>query len=164
MSFPLCCCASQVPDPDEGMNPLLAHRRRFQIIAHSPSGGLKPMVASTVVNSFGHQHVVLQEITSDLQSHLSLLPLEGAWLCLLVLKAECAHTLEGLALPRASHSGEIALSGSCRLRSTLATVPVLFAHDAATKSKLVEYSALVRAWVFASHLWCAVPRSARPLF
>ena len=37
--------------------------------------------------------------------------------------AACA--LKGLALPRASHSGEIALSGSHRLRSTLVAVPVL---------------------------------------
>ncbi len=38
------------------------------------------------------------------------------------------RALNGLALPRASHSGEIALSGSRRLYSTLATVPVFFAH------------------------------------
>ncbi len=35
-----------------------------------------------------------------------------------IRKPECALALEGLALPRASHSGEIALSGSRRLRST----------------------------------------------
>ncbi len=40
--------------------------------------------------------------------------------------AECA---------RASHSGEIALSGSRRLRSTLAVVPVLFAHTVVTVAK-----------------------------
>ena len=40
-----------------------------------------------------------------------------------------------LVLPRASHSGEIALSGSRRLRSTLAAVPVLFAHAAVTTVK-----------------------------
>ena len=38
------------------------------------------------------------------------------------------HALKGLALPRAIHSGEIAMSGSRRLRPTLATAPVLFAH------------------------------------
>jgi hypothetical protein len=38
------------------------------------------------------------------------------------------RALKGLALPRASHSSEIALAGSCRLRSTLAAAPVLFAH------------------------------------
>ena len=38
------------------------------------------------------------------------------------------HALEGLALPRASHSGEIALAGSRRLRSMLAAAPVLFTH------------------------------------
>ncbi len=42
--------------------------------------------------------------------------------------AKCAHVLKGLALPRASHSGEIALSASRRLRSTLAAVPALFAR------------------------------------
>jgi hypothetical protein len=34
------------------------------------------------------------------------------------------HTLKGLALPRACHSGEIALVGSRRLHSTLAEAPV----------------------------------------
>ncbi len=51
-------------------------------------------------------------------------------------KLECVHTLKGLALPRASHSGEIALAGSRRLRSTLAAAPVLFVH-AATLQKLI---------------------------
>ncbi len=37
-------------------------------------------------------------------------------------KAVCVHALKGLALPRASHSGEIR---SHRLRSTLAAAPVL---------------------------------------
>ncbi len=37
-----------------------------------------------------------------------------------------------LALPRTSHSGEIALPGSRRLRSTLAAAPVLFAHAIVT--------------------------------
>jgi hypothetical protein len=40
-------------------------------------------------------------------------------------KAECVHALKGLALPRASHSGEIALAGSRRLRSAFASAPVL---------------------------------------
>jgi hypothetical protein len=39
----------------------------------------------------------------------------------------CMRALKGLALQRASHSGEIALPGSRRLRSTLAAAPVLFA-------------------------------------
>ena len=43
------------------------------------------------------------------------------------IKAKCVH---GLALPRVSHAGKIAQVGSCRLRSTLATVPVLFEHTA----------------------------------
>jgi hypothetical protein len=48
---------------------------------------------------------------------------------------ECAHALKGLALPHASHSGEIALPGSLRLRSTLAAAPVLFVHAAVAVSK-----------------------------
>ncbi len=44
----------------------------------------------------------------------------------------CVHVLNGLVLPRASHSGEIALAGSRRLRSTLAAAPVLFAHAVVT--------------------------------
>jgi hypothetical protein len=39
------------------------------------------------------------------------------------------HALKELALPRASHSGEIALAGSRLLRATLAAAPVLFAHE-----------------------------------
>jgi hypothetical protein len=46
------------------------------------------------------------------------------------------HALKGLALPRASHSGEIALAGLCCLRSTLAAAPVLFAHIVATEIKV----------------------------
>jgi hypothetical protein len=45
------------------------------------------------------------------------------------------HALKGQTLPRASHSGEIALVGSHRLRSTLAAAPVLFAHDVVTVAK-----------------------------
>ncbi len=47
-------------------------------------------------------------------------------------KAVCVHALKRLGLPRASHSGEIALAGSRRLRSTLAAAPFLFAHAVAT--------------------------------
>ena len=48
----------------------------------------------------------------------------------------CVHALKGLALPRASHSGEIApAAGSRRLRSTLAAAPFLFAHAVATETK-----------------------------
>ncbi len=50
-------------------------------------------------------------------------------------KLECVHTLKGLALPCVSHSGEIALAGSRRLRSTLAVAPVLFVHAVATVAK-----------------------------
>jgi hypothetical protein len=43
--------------------------------------------------------------------------------------------LKGLVLPHASHSGEIARSGSRRLRSTLAAALVVFAHAAAAVAK-----------------------------
>ena len=51
------------------------------------------------------------------------------------MQAECARTLKGLALPRVNHSSEIALSGSRRLRSTLAAAPALFAHAVVTVTK-----------------------------
>ncbi len=47
-------------------------------------------------------------------------------------KAECMHALNGLALPRASRSGEIALAASRRPRSMLAAAPVLVAHAGVT--------------------------------
>ncbi len=50
-------------------------------------------------------------------------------------KSKSAHTLIGLALPRACHSSEIALAGSRRLHSTLAAAPVLFAHAVVTEIK-----------------------------
>jgi hypothetical protein len=50
-------------------------------------------------------------------------------------KSKSVHTLKGLALPRPCQSGEIALAGSRRLRSTLAAAPVLFAHAVVTKIK-----------------------------
>lgn len=53
----------------------------------------------------------------------------------IVINADCVHALKGLALPRVSHSGEIALSGSRRLRSTLAAAPVLFARAVVTAAK-----------------------------
>ncbi len=46
----------------------------------------------------------------------------------------CAHS-KRLALPRASDSGEITLSGSRCLHSTLAAAPVLFAHTVVTAAK-----------------------------
>ena len=49
-----------------------------------------------------------------------------------VSKAECVHALKGLTLLRASHSSEIALAGSRRLRFMLAAAPVLFAHAIVT--------------------------------
>jgi hypothetical protein len=50
-------------------------------------------------------------------------------------KSKSVHMLKGLALPRACHSGEIALAGSRRLHSTLAAAPVLFAHAVVTEIK-----------------------------
>ena len=50
-------------------------------------------------------------------------------------KSKSVHTLKGLALPRASRSGEIALASSRRLHSTLAVAPVLFTHAVATEIK-----------------------------
>jgi hypothetical protein len=50
-------------------------------------------------------------------------------------KSKSVHTLKGLALPRACHSGEIALASSRRLRSTFAAAPVLFAHAVVTEIK-----------------------------
>ncbi len=50
-------------------------------------------------------------------------------------KAECVYARKGLALPRASHSGEIALVGSRRLRSTLAAAPALFVVTIITVAK-----------------------------
>ena len=55
-------------------------------------------------------------------------------------KAECVRAQKGLALPRASHSGEIALAGSRRLRSTLAAAPVLFAHAVVTE---IEFGRII---------------------
>ena len=43
---------------------------------------------------------------------------------------------KGLALPRPSHFGEIALAGSRRQRSTLAAAPLLFAHAVITETSL----------------------------
>ncbi|MFN9909846.1 MAG: hypothetical protein ACK56F_27630 [bacterium] len=52
--------------------------------------------------------------------------------------AECARALRGLALPRASRSGEIALADSRRLRPTLVVAPVLFAHAVVIVAKTVH--------------------------
>ncbi len=48
------------------------------------------------------------------------------------IKRECVRAQKGLALLRASHSGEITLAGSLRL---LAAAPVLFAHTVVTETK-----------------------------
>jgi hypothetical protein len=55
-------------------------------------------------------------------------------------QAVCVHILKGLALPRVSHSGEIALSGSRCLCSTLAAAPVLFAHAVVTAAKTSTFA------------------------
>ncbi len=51
-------------------------------------------------------------------------------------KTECLLALKALALPRFSHSGEIAVLGIYRLRSTLVTEPVLSMQSAVTKIKI----------------------------
>ena len=54
----------------------------------------------------------------------------------MVSNAVFVHALKGLALPRASHSGEIALAGLHRLRSTLVAAPVLFTRAVVTEMYL----------------------------
>jgi hypothetical protein len=72
------------------------------------------------------------------------------------------HVLKGLALPRASHYGEIVLAGSCRLRSTLAVAPVLSAHAVVTVARIGKIITPGQTmWlVFAADtLWQASPSS-----
>ena len=45
---------------------------------------------------------------------------------------QCVRTLKDLALPYASHFGEIALAGSLFLRATLAAPSVVIAHATVT--------------------------------
>jgi hypothetical protein len=75
------------------------------------------------------------------RSHAGTIKIEGEATCMAATKGasstklpklEWVRAQKGLALPRASHPGEIALAGSRRLHSTLAAAPVLFAHDAVT--------------------------------
>ncbi len=65
---------------------------------------------------------------------------EKDWLGVLILpiffKAVCVQVLQGLGVTGASHSGEITLAGSRRLRSMLAVAPVLFAHAVVTETKI----------------------------
>ncbi len=56
---------------------------------------------------------------------------------------ECVHALKGMGLPRSSHSSEIALAGSRRLRSTLAAAPVCFAHALVTVAQTKKCKPLV---------------------
>ena len=58
---------------------------------------------------------------------------------------------KGLALPRASHSGEIALAGSHRLRSTLAAAPV-FLHT--LLSEAIKISRMITSCAFACSFEC----------
>ena len=51
-------------------------------------------------------------------------------------KAKCENARKELALPRASHSGEIALTGSRRMRSTLPAALILLVHAVVTVAKL----------------------------
>ena len=61
--------------------------------------------------------------------------------------AECVRALKGLALPRSSHSSEIALAGSRRL---LAAASVLFAHTAiTTRDSEVMFSPYARVCMHA---------------
>ena len=46
-----------------------------------------------------------------------------------------ARALKGLALPRSSHSGEIAVVGSLHLHSMLVVAPVLFAHCRSSRNR-----------------------------
>ena len=46
------------------------------------------------------------------------------------------HAPSGLALARASHSGEITLAASRRLRSTRTAAPVLFANAVITETEV----------------------------
>ena len=60
---------------------------------------------------------------------LSILPITS--------KAECVHARKGQAAAAcASHSGEITLAGSRRLRSTLAAAPVLSPQAAVTETEI----------------------------
>ncbi len=54
------------------------------------------------------------------------------------------RALKGLALLRASHSSEIALAGSRRLRYTLAAAPAFFAHTVVTVAKTVHLPPLAK--------------------
>ena len=52
-----------------------------------------------------------------------------------MLQAECVRAVKGLALPRTSHSGEIALAGSRRLHNMLVAALVFFAHALVTEAE-----------------------------
>ncbi len=55
-------------------------------------------------------------------------------------KSEYVHALKRLALTRLSRSGEFAMSGSRRLRFTLAVAPVHFVHAVVTVAKTTSFS------------------------
>jgi hypothetical protein len=60
-------------------------------------------------------------------------------LILLNIRKQSVRMLKGLVLPRGSHSGEITLAGSRRLRFTLAAAPVLFAHAVVMKAYTQQF-------------------------
>ena len=73
------------------------------------------------------------------QVRICVLRCELGVLILLNSPRQCfVHALNGLALPTARHARQIALTGSRRLRSTLAAVPALFAHAVVTVATITN--------------------------
>ena len=77
----------------------------------------------------------------------------------LLKKAECAHAREDW---RRRAPSEITLSGSCRLHSTLAAAPVLFARAVVTETKIetsiTPHSIPERERLQRSDCWCCIVR------
>ncbi len=104
-----------------------------------------PPAVDTLAGKFGHtQHesagtdVMAISCNSDLGCVVTALGgVRGAYSTYFT-KSKSVHTLEGLALPRATTESlrrdrpGCALAGSRRLHSTLAAAPVLFAHAVVT--------------------------------
>ncbi len=72
--------------------------------------------------------------------------------------AKCVHAQIRLALPRVSHSGEIALAGSRRLRFTLAAAPVLVEHAAVTETKNKSFQPTKQGEGLLQHQQCTSMR------
>ncbi len=73
------------------------------------------------------------------QVRICVLRCELGVLILLNSPRQCfVHALNGLALPTARHARQIALTGSRRLRSTLAAAPALFAHAVVTVATITN--------------------------